>query len=170
MWPPWLKYQRVRLMAASSFPWATLGGEDAGRGPVQHSCTVFHVTKLEEGLQTLTPRTAEIGLFLRDLIWLPPGESQGYAAVFWRQQSLGMEAPVSADWKVWTSYQSSGCWRETVSQDGTGQNKLCYKADFTKGRRKVSLASFLGWSIPNVFLQVREAKCSFQFFSYFLFS
>lgn len=36
LWPPWLKYQGVELIAAAGFPGAALGSEDAGRGPVQH--------------------------------------------------------------------------------------------------------------------------------------
>lgn len=36
MGPPWLKYQRVELIAAAGFPGAALGSEDTGRGQVQH--------------------------------------------------------------------------------------------------------------------------------------
>lgn len=61
--------------------------------------------------------------FPRMLIWVLWGNvSSNYAAVFWRQQSLGKEAPVWADWRVQTpSHQSSGCWRENLSQEGSNR-------------------------------------------------
>lgn len=61
--------------------------------------------------------------FPRVLIWVLWENVRGnIAAVFWRQQSLGMEAPVCADWKMQTpSHQSSGCWRENLSQEGSNR-------------------------------------------------
>lgn len=35
MWPLWLKYEGVEPVAAAGFPWAALGSEDMGRGPIQ---------------------------------------------------------------------------------------------------------------------------------------
>lgn len=92
---------------------------------------------------------------LISVLW---GNVRGNAAVFWRLRSLGMEVPICADWKVRTSHQSSGCWRETVSQEGIRQNKLCCRcwgvpgAHSTKGGQKASLSpSLLGLTHTKCF-------------------
>lgn len=103
---------------------------------------------------------------------------RGNATVFRRQRSLGMEAPVCANRKVQTCHQRSGCWREIVSREGIGQNKLCYKcrailsAGSTKGSRKVSVSPFLlGLThTSRFFIQVLETKCSFHSLADCLFS
>lgn len=98
LWTPWLKYQRVRLMAAISFPRATLGREDAGRGPVQHPAPSFTWPSWKEVYKGEHPEQQKLVFYM---IWsdfprvLMLWENvRGVEQWFWRQQSLGMEASV----------------------------------------------------------------------------
>lgn len=83
----------------------------------------FITTEIQRGKNRFS-RWNDFPWVLISVLW---EKVRSNATVFRRQRSLGMEAPVCADRKVQTCHQSSGCWRETVSREGIGQNKLCYK-------------------------------------------
>lgn len=151
--------------------------------PVQHPALSLAWPSWKEIYNHGNPEGQE-SFFLDELTshgcWSPcfGKKVRGNAAVFRRQRSLGVEAPVCADRKVQTCHPSSGYWRETVSREGIGQNKLCYKcrkilsAGSTKGSRKVSVSPFLlGLThTSRFFIQVLETKCSFHSLAYCLFS